>query len=430
MENLVKRYCQFHIGFFAEHEYLCIPHGAPANKWSRYLLARSAIIHHLTLRLPSSGTTIEIHEFPSLDSDAFKEYLQVSPIHFVMAHDGAAKHNNEGVPEAAKYARNWLRGIIWYFNIHKLNVALINRIEFVDSKVFTMIMESFNPPSKLKLQMTSAFVEEIKNFQALMSDCVVIKAEKQRGEVHKASKLEPLESNEELNLGPYLVAHAMAKLLDTQGNVFLASVFMLHSLVLEQVSLPQRRLPLITFDEKFEEEIDEFLAKFSEAARSIIDSIQWRELLQSRDYEGEEADTIDLVDGRLFRATLQAFADGKLTASSTQPFQADWETAKRIVKSTTDNHSTLDLADPHSPESSHIGGERAGVSKDADNLAVLPFSSPVFDKHLECISVDVDTSVAARLGSMRIYRETTHWHNHKKPLNPKQAPAVKISKWK
>ncbi|RDW71562.1 hypothetical protein BP6252_08125 [Coleophoma cylindrospora] len=362
-------------------------------------------------------------------SDAFKEYLHVSPIHFVMAHDGAAKYNTDDTSEIAKCSRNWLRGIIWHFNIHELNVALINRIEFRDSKVFTMIMESFTLPSPLKLQMTSDFTEEIKAAQALMADFVVSQAGQQPSELLKAAKLEPLESNEEMNLGPYLVAHAMAKLLDVQTNTFLASAFMLHSLVLEKVSLPQRRLPLITFDEKFEEEIDDFFAKFSGAARSIIDSSEWRELLENRDDEGEEADTVDLVDGRLFRATLQAFADGKLTAASTEPFQADWTTATRIIKST-GSGSNLSFVDLHTPKSSQANAGDAHISEDANNLAVLPFTSPVFDKHLECINVETDNSVAARLGSMRIYRETTHWHNHRKPLNPKLAPVVKVSKWK
>jgi hypothetical protein len=49
---------------------------------------------------------------------------------------------------------------------------------------------------------------------------------------------------------------------------------------------------------------------------------------------------------------------------------------------------------------------------------------------LECIHVTADTSVAYRLGSMKLYRETSHWHNHRKPLNPKQAPVQKVSKWR
>src|SRR5208282_5827930 len=97
----------------------------PKTHQSRYLLARSVIIRHLQLHVPvSSG--IQIYVFPSLDSESFDQYLALSPVHFVMAHDGAPPTTGKVKTKAVSDSRAkiMLRGNIWWFNTHGLNVAL------------------------------------------------------------------------------------------------------------------------------------------------------------------------------------------------------------------------------------------------------------------------------------------------------------------
>jgi ATP-dependent RNA helicase DDX60 len=140
LENLIKRHCRFHIAFYDEHSTLCIPAGVSKNHQPRYVLARSVIIRHLQLHVPETSG-IQIHVFPSLDSEPFSRYLVLSPVHFVMAHDGAPPTIGNVRTKAVSdpRAKAMLRGNIWWFNTHRLNVALVNRVEFRDSKV------SFNP---------------------------------------------------------------------------------------------------------------------------------------------------------------------------------------------------------------------------------------------------------------------------------------------
>jgi hypothetical protein len=136
-------------------------------------LARSVIKRHLTIHLPSAQPDIQVNTFPSLESKAFKDYLHTSPIHFVAVHDGARKpkqDSNEETVSGDVLAKILLRGMIWHFNTHKLNVAIINRIDFRDSKVFTMIVENFAPPSKLRLGLTTRFVDEIDESRELLFD--------------------------------------------------------------------------------------------------------------------------------------------------------------------------------------------------------------------------------------------------------------------
>jgi hypothetical protein len=121
--------------------------------------------------LVSAKTHILVGSFPSLESPEFREYLDNNPVHFVMAHDGAKKVGQESTEKSKnddELAKVLLRGMIWWFNTHKLNVALINFVEFRDAKVFTMIVESFTTRSKLRLAMTAKFIEEIRTCRSEM----------------------------------------------------------------------------------------------------------------------------------------------------------------------------------------------------------------------------------------------------------------------
>jgi hypothetical protein len=354
-----------------------------------------------------------------------------------MAHDGSPKsitsnpavQLDEDAPPAEddeRWSKILLRGMIRSFNMHHLNVALINRIEFRDSKVFTMIVESFTPPRKLKLTMNSSFGEEIANAKELSED-----SRKTSPEIETAFGTRDLEevseafSEVDLNESYCLVAYAVSKILKQQEcYVFLASAFVLHSVIIKHIPLSQRRLPLITFDADFEEQIDSFLAAVSDVCRNAVDNGDWNELMASEEFD---CDSIDLIDGRLFRAALQAIRDDSLRVVVRRAAQPDWALLSGLVKVL--GKETLSLAGSSEPASSTTVKE-TDLQLKAEELTVLPFTNTVFDKHLECIHVKTEDSLAARFGAMKIYRETTHWHNHRKPLNPKYAPAPKVTKWK
>lgn len=321
-----------------------------------------------------------------------------------------------------------LRGIIWSFNTHQLNVALINRIEFRDSKVFTMIVQSFTLPSKLKLLMTTKFVHEIADARTSLeeslhktpSDVDAVFGDKDLEEVTEAF------SEEELNESYCLVAYGASKLLKQQAcDVFLASAFVLHNVIIKHVPLSQRRLPLITFDEDFEEQIDDFLSAMSEVARNAVDDEKWNELMASEEFD---CDSIDLIDGRLFRVVIQAMCDDSLHGVVPRAAQPDWALLSGLVVELADEE--LSLAGSIEPASSKSTAEESDFSDKLEELAVLPFTNTVFDKHLQCIHVKTNSSIPAKFGAMKLYRETSHWHNHRKPLNSKLLPAQKVSKWR
>ena len=407
---------------------------------SRYLLARSIIKRHLAVHLPDSNLNLAVNVFPSLNSPEFQDYLRISPIHFVMTHDGSQRSitsvpvtktldtDETPVNDDDHWTKILLRGMIWAFNIHKLNVALINRIEFRDSKVFTMIVESFTPPSKLKLTMATKFVLQIADTKKILeesrqptpSSIESTFGDKDLEEVSEAF------SEEDLTEKDCLAAYGVSKILKQhECDVFLASAFILHIVIIKHTPLSKRRLPLITFDADFEEQIDSFLASTSEVFRNAVDSEKWNELMASEEFD---CDSIDLVDGRLFRAVMQAMCENSLHGVVPRAAQPDWALLAGLVVQL--SNKELSLAGSVEPAFSKSTAEKGDFENRVEDLVVLPFTNTVFDKHLECIHVKTDSSLQVRFGAMKIYRETSHWHNHKKPLNPKHLPVQKVSKWR
>lgn len=137
LKKLVVRGCNFHVGFIDDHETLCIPPNATHHR-QKYLLARTAIIRHLEANLPESNDQVTIKKFPSVLSKEFLGYLQETGMYFVMLHDGAHTVNKDSGEDEEKQARNakkHLRFLVHWLVQHGYNVALMNDLQFVDTKV-------------------------------------------------------------------------------------------------------------------------------------------------------------------------------------------------------------------------------------------------------------------------------------------------------
>jgi hypothetical protein len=137
LKKLVVRGCNFHIGFIEDHQTLCIPPNATQHR-NKYLLARAAIIRHLESNLPEKNSQVSIRKFPTVLSVEFLEYLQETGMYFVMLHDGAHTVNKEGgdaEEQQAQKAKTHLRFLVHWLVQQGYNVALMNDLEFVDTKV-------------------------------------------------------------------------------------------------------------------------------------------------------------------------------------------------------------------------------------------------------------------------------------------------------
>ena len=412
---------------YVENAELCIPPGSPAKHRSRYLLARAVIKRHLAFHLPSALPSVLVNTFPSLESREFKEYLHVSPIHFIMAHDGANKKTETTTTDSDRCAKILLRAMIRYFNTHNLNVALINQIEFRDSKVFTMIVESFNPQEKQKLATPSKFDDETRETRKLL-----VETQERNGrddyvvENVDIETLTQIVVTEDLGESSVLAAYAVSLMLkEGDCDIFLASALVLHSILAKHIPLSHRRLPLISFDPEFEDIFDEFLGKFSDISRNVLGDPKWSKAMES---EEADCDSVDLVDGRLLRAVIQAMCDKSFSGGIPESAKEDWHALRQMVKQFSGQDLSIDGS--LEPELFNTTAINDDYETKSEALSVLPFSSPVFNEHLKCIHVTTDTSVTYKFGAMKIYRETTHWHNHRKPLTVKAPVAQVVSKWR
>jgi hypothetical protein len=158
LHGLVSRRCNFHIAFFDDFQDTCVPPSATSAASEKYLLARAAIIRHLQVNLQNVHPDIEIHRFASSSSDTSNEYLRSTDIYFVLCHDGAtvtdvkkrailqkdldALHDEGGdTSERGKASKASFRSLIYSLMQRGYSTALINGLEWQDTKVIATILE-------------------------------------------------------------------------------------------------------------------------------------------------------------------------------------------------------------------------------------------------------------------------------------------------
>ncbi len=232
----------------------------------------------------------------------------------------------------------------------------------------------------------------------------------------------------------YLSIFTLSKMLDQgSANAHLASALLLHLSCLRHLSLAQRRVQSVQLSgQEHETHLKKFITDFSTVAKDVLNDPSWNNLM--REYE-IECDIQDVIDGRLLRAILCLLDKNSLTSVEGGPILEDFEQLARTlhslhtVKLSLDAIATSEGKPLHGVDADAVSN---GVAKDA---GILPFSNPVFDKHLASIHIMVDEAASTSFQKPMpiISREISHWHNAKRSLDPKKATAVdptkKVSKW-
>lgn len=166
INDLILRKCRFQILCFDQNEFLCVPAAADNDDVPKYRLARTVIMRHLLSNVPGD-CVVKFYLFESLNDKEFGKFLEVSDAYFIMIHDGAVAGHlkskssidselKEGLDTICGNARKaakpsstntkaptrtiaimfWLRVMISWFLAKLYNVALINEMQFLDSKVW------------------------------------------------------------------------------------------------------------------------------------------------------------------------------------------------------------------------------------------------------------------------------------------------------
>ena len=137
LRQLVSRNCNFHIAFFDVLQEVCVPPGTALPDRGKFRLARAVIIRHLKRNLPID-CSIQVKSFQSFKDVSFLRHVRGNGINFAMCHDGMASSLAASQSQLGGPRQHLRTMILWFLRRLACNIALVNEVEFKDTKVRTV----------------------------------------------------------------------------------------------------------------------------------------------------------------------------------------------------------------------------------------------------------------------------------------------------
>jgi hypothetical protein len=189
-----------------------------------------------------------------------------------------------------------------------------------------------------------------------------------------------------------------SKLVGQDNQSDLVAALLSHAGLLAEVSLADRLMGA----QELPSTGQDFIIKFAKEARNLINSNAWFEQFASMD---TVCDIADLVDGRLFAYCLQ-------NPSGNERYEVLREAVEELS-----GHDVPELSSSSPPV---VAAAEDSNGTGAAPYALLPFSDSVFDEHLKPVHLTVSKAGGkADPTSASIFREVSHWHNAKRPIENK-----------
>ncbi|KAI4193543.1 MAG: hypothetical protein LQ346_003899 [Caloplaca aetnensis] len=428
LQGLLRRKCVFHIVFFDAHQHLCIPRATPSTRRDKYLLARAIVIRHLKVHLKISHPTIRVLAFQSVTDEAFQEYLLASGAYFVMTHDGANPSDLEsdrsvqeripGLDLAAVEREELQRKVRFRSTIFSIleqgyNVALIDGLEWMDTKIMTMVVEGTRkvkaPSNVLDTASISTSSDRKPHANGHLQDAEALGSTVDL----LLRKAGDEDETTERRLLTLLTLHTMLQ--KESADQRQAVAILIHMLLITETSLPSRHIGPATVETSKRQEFDDFLQSFAETASALLREPLWDETCRKASLE---CDVADLIDGRLFAAVWREVDDGGFIKTMYSPgLISQLERWASILSASTG--TTIRIT----PNPDNARPERSaatnGVSSGDGSMSILPFSDAVFDKHMKSIKISAKASDEPANKPNKVFKELSHWHNAKRRLDPK-----------
>jgi len=187
----------------------------------------------------------------------------------------------------------------------------------------------------------------------------------------------------------------------------LAVSFLVHSALIGCVTLSNRRRRLTGGKVDSNLKTETFLADLSILTMTLLSDTLWANTMKA---SGFPCDISDLIDGRLLESISSNAEQREVDVRVTTRFE---ELAHGLC-AIAGRHLKL----PTTPSPNTLVSKATNGAL-GNNLTILPFSNPVFDKHLTSISLRVAPLKSSDRLSGRIHQEVSHWHNAKRRLDPK-----------
>ncbi|RDA83809.1 hypothetical protein CP532_4611 [Ophiocordyceps camponoti-leonardi (nom. inval.)] len=405
LTNLRQRGLNFHIVWFRDHEELCVPPSTDAEEddedddasvdlltMNCPLLTRAILIRHLQ---EYSRDSLEFQfQFQNPDCDEFRQYLARQNLRFFLCLDGNAFYGRWSTP--AKHFLNLFHQLVFA----GYSVAIINDVEFVSLKVLASVFSSgFATESgqniQLDIEECESYVRE--SFQPL--------SELERRAGLEPGSWSPWNDGKPLSARDLISLTALCNvLLNKSGDNVktCAFAYVLHFCALRRLPLAERSFPTTPLDSEQQEDMDSFLALFTDICISVVESLSPQETW----------DAYDLLDGRLLR---RVYRDLPRLSPSTDLAAEATNFAERIKQLTKVDISS---GPPTTSDGKTVEPPGQVDLEKGPDPHVLPFSHPVLEEFLEPVRVVANES-AEPAQTSKVFQELTHWHNAKKPIEVK-----------
>ncbi|RAK85618.1 DEAD/DEAH box helicase [Aspergillus costaricaensis CBS 115574] len=484
LAQLRQRNCNFHIVFFADNSEASIPPHADELLLPKYRLAREAILQHLQQNVPKAFPSMQVRCFDTYNCSDFEKYLTSEGVYFIMCHDGAISSSSghdrafgraledpekvlsedssdSGCDETFDSAlssfwtnRVTLRSMIHWFIAYGFNISLLNSLECRDTKVYTMVLEGSAERARNLFCVDSVSLDIAEDTVSSGSDTEEVESETNLVHCHgeaspsaqKPSPTSPPSVEPTLrNFSPILDATNHTLTQREWATVLTASVLLtsdyceenemlgLRVLLMHAIILSECKLENRVYDSKYCHLGELLLVKYVEVYRSIITSQLWHEAMRARPLT---CDVADLIDGWLFLELIQLeiICPSDLECSFSQSIVDRFSVLASLVKGLCGVEiASFQVSDQTSGSkaSSKKKTRKSGngqINSRTKTTSVLPFNNPDFDRHLKPISLAIDESAAGKeLAVSRIFEEISHWHNHRRPLD--QRNAIPLTEW-
>lgn len=234
----------------------------------------------------------------------------------------------------------------------------------------------------------------------------------------RSAEISPTDLTERANLALIVLARMFRMDLVTET---LAASFLVHTVLIGSISLRKRCLKIAAQGDNVQSELNAFLANFSNLSMTLLNESLWT---TATEHSRVVCDISDLVDGRLLEAVHTNLAAYALDAQQCSIYEMLAHVLCAI--------SGVHLKVPPCTTTPNAVIE-ATNDFDINELSILPFSNPVFDKHLSSIHLRIGPPKSSERDSGRVYQEVSHWHNAKRRLDPKaaqQTPASEKEKFR
>ena len=420
LENLTRRSCQYHILFLDDHAAACVPLTGDRHA-HKYLLARSVIIKALEVFCQGNQTSVELHRFASLTDPLLEKYLKESAVYFVCCNDGAgsrmAPEAKLGKAEQAPADQNiqrlrriYLRSTICWFMSRGHDVVLINGMQFQDMKVMAFVLRNNRIGSLTDIHLETLLAASRDKLRTQLDTQNAATSKLTWNELHMGKTLHVLQRATDFRPLPcnLLLAAAATKYFEHVPELQMFCVALIvHVLLLNTTSLPDRRVESVTFDDIGELQFATFIQRYCEFCNQAICSSDWNSLS-----EVSWESILDLVDGRHLRAVISIMTGKSRTGALPTHVQKH---SNHIWEAITGSNDVPELKCNLS-EAHDLARNMQEMS--IQKYFVLPFNHSVLDKHLSSIHLVVKEEHPTKgFKSQKVYDEVTHWHNSRKMLN-------------